>query len=251
MTSSLHDKAQLLLSLHRPGDPVVLPTVWDVWSAEVCSQAGFAGLTIGSHPLANSLGATDHEGMTFDQVLARTAEITAAVDVPVSVDLESGYGVEPERLVEGLLGAGAVGCNLEDTVHGEGGRLREAQEHADVIAKVRAAADSAGVHVVVNGRTDLFLREDGNPDDRVQRAVQRLRLLADAGADVLYPVGRHPLEVWAQLAAALPKPVNAIAAPADQALSQFVPTGVGRISFGPRLQDALTGIVRGYLDRWR
>ena len=123
----LEQRAEALLALHQPGNPVILPTVWDAWSAKLAVDAGFAALTVGSHPMADSVGKPDEEGMTFDDVLTRVAQITAAVDVPVSVDIESGYGQPPERLIEGLLGAGAVGLNIEDTVHSEGGRLRTAR----------------------------------------------------------------------------------------------------------------------------
>ena len=97
------DRAATLLELHRPGDPVILPTVWDAWSARLATGAGFAALTVGSHPMADSIGKPDNEGMSFDDVLARVAQITAAVDVPVSVDIESGYGQPPGRLIEGEL----------------------------------------------------------------------------------------------------------------------------------------------------
>ena len=164
MSSSeqLQQRAASLLALHRPGDPVVLPTVWDAWSANLAVEAGFAALTIGSHPVADSVGKPDGEGMTFDDVLARVAQITGAVDVPVSVDVESGYGEPPERLIDGLLGVGAVGFNIEDTVHREGKRLRSVEEHAELVGRLRSAADAAGVHVVINARTDLFLRGDGD-----------------------------------------------------------------------------------------
>ena len=99
--------------------------------------------------------------MSFDDVLTRRrlAQITAAVDVPVSVDIESGYGQPAARLIEGLLSVGAVGLNIEDTVHSEGKRLRSAGEHAELVGALRSAADAAGVHVVINARTDLFLRQ--------------------------------------------------------------------------------------------
>src|ERR1700743_1100259 len=120
-------RAAALLELHQPGNPVVLPTVWDAWSARLATDAGFAALTVGSHPLADSIGKSDREGMSFDDVLTRAAQITAAV--PVSVDVESGYGQPAQRLIEGLLSVGAVGLNIEDTVHSENRRLRSASEH--------------------------------------------------------------------------------------------------------------------------
>jgi len=248
--SDLGGRAAALLALHRPGDPVILPTVWDAWSARFAVDAGFAALTVGSHPMADSVGRADHEGMTFDEVLTRVAQITGAVDVPVSVDLESGYGQPPDRLVEGLLSVGAVGMNIEDTVHGEGGRLRSSTEHAELVGALRAAADAAGVHVVINARTDLFLREDGDAADRVDRAIARLTEAAAAGADVLYPVGLHAPDTLQRLASELPLPINAVAKPdiADPAV--FAAAGVARVSFGPFLQAALTERANEILRRW-
>jgi len=246
----LQDQAQALLTLHQPGNPVVLPTVWDAWSARLAVAAGFAALTVGSHPLAESIGKSDGEGMTFDDLLARVRQITAAIDVPLSVDIESGYGQTPARLVEGLLDAGAVGLNIEDTVHSEGGRLRSSSEHAELVGALRAAADSAGVHIVINARTDLFLGQHGDEADRVDRAIARLVEAAEAGADSLYPVGRHDPDTLRRLATELPLPVNAIALPDQDDPASFGPLGVGRISFGPFLQSVLTARTKEVLGRW-
>ncbi|MCV7378329.1 phosphonomutase [Mycobacterium alsense] len=247
-------RADALLGLHQPGNPVVLPTVWDAWSARLAVEAGFAALTVGSHPMADSVGKPDGEGMSFDDALARVAQITAAVDVPVSVDIESGYGQPAARLIEGLLGAGAVGLNIEDTVHSEGKRLRSSGEHAELVGALRSAADAAGVHVVINARTDVFLRNDAADEaggaDPVERAVARLTEAAAAGADVLYPVGRHDPETLRRLTAELPLPVNAIALPDQDDPASFGPLGVARISFGPFLQAALAGRARELLARW-
>lgn len=248
--SALARRAEALLALHQPGNPVVLPTVWDAWSARLATDAGFVALTVGSHPMADSIGKPDGEGMSFEDAMTRVAQITAAVDVPVSVDIESGYGQPAQRLIEGLLGAGAVGLNIEDTVHSEGKRLRSAEEHAELVDALRSAADAAGVHVVVNARTDLFLRKDGDDSDRVERAVQRLTKAAAAGADVLYPVGRHDPETLRRLATELPLPINAIALPDQDDPASFGPLGVGRISFGPFLQAALSGRAKELLGRW-
>jgi len=246
----LKDRAETFLALHQPGNPVILPTVWDAWSAKLAVDAGFAALTIGSHPLADSVGKEDGEGMTFDDVVTRVKQITAAVDVPISVDLESGYGESPAGLIAGLLEAGAVGFNLEDTVHKEGGRLRSSSEHAELVGALRQAADATGVHVVINARTDLFLREDGDEADRVDRAIARLTEAANAGADVLYPVGRHEPDAMLRLTSELPLPVNAIGLPDQDDPASFGPLGVGRISFGPFLQRALSARAEEILARW-
>jgi 2-methylisocitrate lyase-like PEP mutase family enzyme len=246
----LKQRAEALLALHQPGNPVILPTVWDAWSAKLAVDAGFAALTVGSHPIADSVGKSDQEGMTFDDVVTRVKQITAAAEVPVSVDIESGYGEQPSRLIDGLLDAGAVGLNIEDTVHSEGGRLRSASEHAELVGALRAAADAAGVRVVVNARTDLFLRQDGDESDRVDRAIARLTEAAKAGADVLYPVGFHEPDALRRLASELPLPINAIALPDQSDPASFGPLGVARISFGPFLQYALAARAKELLDRW-
>jgi 2-methylisocitrate lyase-like PEP mutase family enzyme len=246
----LKERAESLLALHQPGNPVVLPTVWDAWSARLAVDAGFVALTVGSHPVANSVGKADQEGMTFDDVVTRVKQITGAVDVPVSVDIESGYAQPATRLITGLLEAGAVGLNIEDTVHSEGGRLRSSSEHAELVGALRKAADATGVHMVINARTDLFLRQDGDESDRVDRALARLKEAAAAGADSLYPVGRHDPETLRRLAAELPLPINAIALPDESDPSSFGPLGVGRISFGPFFQSALSARAKEMLARW-
>lgn len=249
-SEGLKERAEALLGLHRPGNPVILPTVWDAWSARLAVDAGFSALTVGSHPVADSIGKPDNEGMTFDDLLTRLRQITAAVDVPVSVDIESGYGEAPARLVDGLLEAGGVGCNIEDTVHSEGGRLRSSSEHADLVGALRAAADATGVPVVINARTDVFLRQDGDEADRVDRAIARLTEAAEAGASVLYPVGRHDPDTLRRLTADLPLPVNAIGMPDQDDPASFGPLGVARISFGPFLQAALAARAGEILRRW-
>ena len=246
----LKERADSLLALHQPGNPVVLPTVWDAWSAKLAVDAGFAALTIGSHPMADSVGKEDGEVMSFDDVVTRVAQITGAVDVPISVDIESGYGESASRLINGLLEAGAVGLNVEDTVHKEGKRLRSSSEHAELVGALRRAADDAGVHVVINARTDLFIRADGDESDRVDRAIARLKEAAAAGADSLYPVGRHDPDTTRRLTSELPLPVNAIALPDQDDPATFGPLGVGRISFGPFLQRALSGHATEMLQRW-
>jgi 2-methylisocitrate lyase-like PEP mutase family enzyme len=200
--------------------------------------------------MADSIGKPDGEGLSFDDVLARVGQITSAVDVPVSVDVESGYGLPASQLIEGLLGVGAVGLNIEDTVHSEGKRLRSATEHAQLVGALRQAADAAGVHVVINARTDVFVRQEGPESERIGLAVSRLTEAAASGADVLYPVGRLDPETLRRLAAELPLPINAIALPDQDDPTSFGPLGVARISFGPFLQFALSARVREMLARW-
>ncbi|OKI13248.1 isocitrate lyase/phosphoenolpyruvate mutase family protein [Streptomyces sp. CB03911] len=244
------ERAQRLKQLHAEHKPLVLPTVWDVWSARTAAAAGFSALTIGSHPLAESRGAADHEGQTFEEVLAAVRPIIAAVDVPVSVDLESGYGQEPADLVAGLTGIGGVGLNIEDTVHSEGGRVRSTQEHASYIAGLRAAADDAGIPLWVNGRTDLFLHAE-DASGVLDEAIGRLRAMEQAGADSVYPVGiQDKDDLLAAVTGAVAVPVNSTAHPVKHDLERFRRLGVGRITYGPLLQIALTDALGDMLRPW-
>lgn len=245
-------KAQRLKQLHDAGDgPLVLPTVWDVWSARAAAGLGFEALTIGSHPFADSRGSTDGEGQTLEEVLDAVAPIIAAVDVPVSVDMESGYGHQPSEVAAGLIEAGAAGLNLEDTVHSEGGRVRTAEEHAGYIGGLRAAADDGGVPLVINGRTDLFLHADDKPGV-LDEAVERLRALVAAGADCVYPVKiQDDDELIRAIVEAVDAPVNITAHPVKHDLARLRGLGVRRVTNGPLLQMALTAHMGEILEGWR
>lgn len=245
-------RAQRLKDLHAGERPLVLPTVWDAWSARVAADAGFSALTIGSHPLAESRGAEDHEGQTLDEVLTAVRPIIAAVDIPISVDLESGYGADPATVVAGLIEAGGAGLNIEDTVHSEGGRVRTTEEHAAYVAGLRAAADDAGVPLVINGRTDLFMHAGDDRAAVLDEAIERLQALVAAGADTIYPVAIHgDDDLIAAVVGALSVPVNITAHPEKHTLERLRGLGVGRVSYGPLLQAALTDHTRELLARWR
>ncbi|MEV6418103.1 isocitrate lyase/phosphoenolpyruvate mutase family protein [Kribbella sp. NPDC051718] len=247
-------KASELLRLHHTGETLVLPTVWDAWSARAVVEAGYPALSIGSHPLANSRGQEDNEGMTLADALDGIRRITAAVDVPVTADVESGYDTAAAELVERVLEAGAVGINVEDTVHSEG-RLREVQEHADYIGALRAAADQAGVELVINARTDAFLEKVAKFDDPLAEAVRRSRACEAAGARCVYPVKIPNAKSLDVLLAELSGPVNVTAHPVDGAPSgsfeDLKEARVQRITFGPLLQFALTKQLTNLVKPWR
>jgi 2-methylisocitrate lyase-like PEP mutase family enzyme len=135
-------------------------------------------------------------------------------------------------------------------VHSEGKRLRSVDEHANLVGALRAAGDAAGVHIVINARTDLFLRQDGDEADRTDRAIARLTACAEAGADSLYPVGRHHADTMRRLTRELPLPVNAIAQPDQGDRAALAALGVGRISFGPFWQRSLSARSQELLQRW-
>src|SRR5690606_11803669 len=154
--------AERLRALHRPGAPLMLPNVWDAASARAVRAAGFPAVATSSAALAEALGYADGEAAPVAEVLDAVARIAAAVPVPVTADLERGYGMAPAELVERLAATGAVGCNLEDSRPGTGA-LVEVGEQVDFIAGVREAARTAGVDLVINARIDTYLRGDSPP----------------------------------------------------------------------------------------
>ncbi|QIK74203.1 isocitrate lyase/PEP mutase family protein [Nocardioides piscis] len=248
-------RARALLDLHHTGTTLVLPNVWDAWSARTVADAGFAALSIGSHPLADSRGQGDKEDMSLDDALDGVRRICGAVPhVPVTADLEAGYGAAPSELIERMLAAGAVGLNIEDTVHSEGGRLRSVAEHADYVGGLRAAADDAGVDVVINARTDVFLRK-GEFDDPLSEAIIRLKACEEAGARCVYPVGAPDAAAVKTLLAELSGPVNVIANPrsgsAAGSLEELRELGVQRVTFGPKLQQELAADLAALVEGWR
>lgn len=229
--------AAALRALHlgrAPGDPLVLPGPWDAAGARVFADAGFPALATPSAGIGESLGYGD--GRTPpDEMFAAIARITRAVDVPVTADVEAGYGLPAKELVDRLLEAGAVGCNLEDSDQATGA-LREPERQAEWLAEVRAAAGDA---LVINARVDTFLR--GVPG--AAPAVDRGRRYVAAGADCVYPI-LAPVELLAELAAGIGAPVNALAGPDGPAPRELGLAGATRVTFGGGLQRQATEALR-------
>lgn len=246
--------AATLAQVHESGEALVLPTAWDTWSAAVAEEAGFKALTIGSHPVADAIGSSDGENMDFSEYLTVVSKITKQVNIPVSVDVESGYGLEPAVLINRLLEAGAAGANIEDVVHTEGDRVRDAQEHADYIAAAREAADDAEVSFVINGRTDAVRLGTEIFDDPLAEAAKRIQLMQQAGARSVYPVALSTPEQVQTLVDAVTVPVNVTAHPVDgHGAGDFAALkdlGVRRISFGPLWQKWLGAASAEQFKKW-
>ena len=246
--------AATLAQAHESGEALVLPTAWDTWSAAVAEEAGFKALTIGSHPVADAIGSSDGENMDFSEYLTVVSKITKQVNIPVSVDVESGYGLEPAVLINRLLEAGAAGANIEDVVHTEGDRVRDAQEHADYIADAREAADDAEVSFVINGRTDAVRLGTEVFNDPLAEAAKRIQLMQQAGARSVYPVALSTPEQVQTLVDAVTVPVNVTAHPVDGHgagdFSALKDLGVRRISFGPLWQKWLGAASAEQFKKW-
>lgn len=229
------------------GEPVLaLPNAWDAASAAVMARAGARAVATTSGGIAWSLGRSDGEGLTRTEMVEAVRRIARAVDVPVTADLEGGYGPAPEdvaRTVREAIDAGAAGMNLEDARAGDGTLLTPA-EQAERIRAGRQAADGAGVpDFVINARTDVFLRRAGDPAAHLDEVISRARRYAEAGADGLFVPGLVDLGVLAKLTAAVAVPVNVMAGPGAPSIAEFAAVGVRRISVGTAIAEAALGLA--------
>jgi 2-methylisocitrate lyase-like PEP mutase family enzyme len=253
---SLSEHAAALREMHRPGAPVLLPNAWDVPSALLVA-ARFAAVATSSAAVARSLGYEDGQAAPVGEMMAAAGRIAAAVDVPVTVDAEAGYGLAPGELVERLLEAGVVGCNLEDTDYQHGG-LVDVQAQCDFLAGVVAAGAAAGVPLVVNARVDVFLRAaaaagdneagDEAATDVVAEAISRGRRYLAAGADCVYPITAAGDDVIGRLTDGMGGPVNILYRPGVSGLMRLAELGVARISLGSGLHSAMCAWLQETLE---
>lgn len=260
---NLTDKKTLLRRLHHEGGPLILPNVWDAASARVLASAGFPAIATASAAVAESLGYPDDEGAPAGEMFAAAARVIRAVDVPVSVDAEAGYGLAGAELAARLREAGAAGCNIEDTVHAHS--APEADARVSSAGTPAAPADSgaedaaapghvlAGIEeqagliaalretdpdLVVNARVDVFLSAalPAAPDEeRLEEAVTRARAYLDAGADSIYPIMVSDESLIRALVERIPGPVNILYRPGSPSLARLAELGVARVTFGPGL----------------
>ena len=233
--------AEALRALHQPGKPLVLANIWDAASAKAVVEAGFPAVATSSGAVAESLGYQDGQDCPVTEMFAAAARITRVVPVPVTVDAEAGYGLAPDDLAARLLAAGAVGCNLEDTVH-PGRTLADPRAHAEYLAAVRAAGD-----LVINARVDTFLRAPAGATERdvLPDAVDRARAYLAAGADCVYPIlVRDPAVIADFTAAVAPAAVNVIAVPGGPSIAELAELGVARVSMGTGLWHVMQDRLR-------
>lgn len=245
MTSELQQRCELLRSLHRPGAPLLLPNVWDVATARAVLAAGYPVVATTSGGIAATLGYQDFEDAPAAEMLAAAGRIARAVDAPVTVDAESGYGMEPADLVAALRSAGAAGCNLEDTDHRAGG-LRDPGRQAAWLAAVRQAASESGYPLVVNARIDVFVAPffaGAGPEaqaELVPEAVERANAYLEAGADCVYPIVLWEQDALRQFVSQVHGPVNVLRLPQAPSVDELAALGVARVSWGTFLHgDAM------------
>jgi 2-methylisocitrate lyase-like PEP mutase family enzyme len=235
-TTDLQRRCDLLRSLHTQGEPLLLPNAWDVATARAVVAAGYPVVATTSFGVAESLGYHDHEGAPSDEMFAAAARIARGVDVPVTVDAEAGYGMEPPALVAALRDVGAAGCNLEETDHAAGAPL-DLDERAAWLAAVRAAATADDYGLVINARVDLFLgpylagAEPGSQIALVPEAVERANTYLDAGADCVYPIALWEPDALRLFMSEVEAPVNVSRVPQLSSLEELAALGVARVSW--------------------
>jgi methylisocitrate lyase len=231
-------KAEHFRALHVPGKPFVLFNIWDPGSAKAVTAAGAKAIATGSWSVANANGFTDGEYVPLALVVDNLRRIVEATSLPVTIDLESGYGVTPQSVAETIgkaIDAGAIGCNLEDSFPGDG-KLRETAEQCDRIRAARQTANAANFHFFINARTDVFFQASAECHDEsmVVQAIERAHAYADAGADGLFAPGLINIGLIAGLAKESPLPLNIMVEDATPPISILADHGVARLSHGPR-----------------
>ena len=214
--------AEKLRKLHVPGDPLILANVWDPPSALVVESAGMRAIATASNALAPANGYEDHAHLPVDVAFGALRRIADAVKVPVTADLEDGYGLSPEEFVDRLARAGACGANLEDSDH-RAGALVDADRHAARIAAIKAAARARGFDPVINARVDVHYHKGP-----VEEGLKRARKYFDAGADCVYPIFLFDASVIREYVAL--GPTNVLYGPGTLALRELAGLGVARIS---------------------
>lgn len=245
--SELQARADRFRRLHEERRLFILPTAWDAVSARLFETASFPAVATTSAGIALAHGRPDGERLSRDEMLAVVRSIAGSVAVPVSADIESGYAAEPSGVgdtARQAIEAGAVGINIEDGDRSDRSLLIPVETAAARIAAARAAADTAGVRLLINARVDIYLRSTGDPEADFETAVTRGRAYVAAGADCVFAIGARDLAAIRLLARAIPAPLNVLATPGIPSLPELEAAGVTRLSLGPGPMLATLGLLR-------
>jgi 2-methylisocitrate lyase-like PEP mutase family enzyme len=233
--------------LHRGPSVLILPNAWDVASARIFEDAGFPAIATTSAGIAYSLGYADGQHIPREEMMARIGRIARAVHVPVTADIEAGYGSNVKDVAETtceLIEMGVVGMNLED---GSGDPTRPLIGFELAVDKIKAARQSAvdaGAQIVINARTDVYLLPGGNPDADYSEALRRLIAFRDAGAECVFAPGLKDAGTIGRLAKAVECPLNILAGPGTPSIPELAKLGVARVSVGSGPMRATLGLLR-------
>jgi len=240
-------KAEIFRNLHRGPSLLLLPNAWDAISARICAAAGFPSIATTSGGVSWALGYADGEAAPWPEVVAATARIVRVVSVPVTADIEAGFGDTPESVgksISEIIRAGVVGVNLEDGTPRGAAQIRTIADARERIAAAREAARAAGVPIVINARTDLYLRNIGDPGTRFDEAVERGKAYLAAGADCFYPITLRDPPTIARLVKALAAPININVRAGSPSVAELEALGVARASTASALALMAASTIR-------
>ena len=247
------EKANAFRAMHR-GRILLLPNVWDVASARIVEQAGFGAIATTSAGVAFSLGYPDGQRISREEMMARVARIAKAVKIPVTADVEAGYGDRPEdaaRTAREVIEAGAVGMNLEDGTEDPAHPLVELPLQLEKIRAVREAALKSGVLLVLNARTDVYLAQVGAPETRYDHMLRRALAFRDAGADCVFVPGLKDVQTIGRIVRDVKCPVNILAGPGSPPVPELEKLGVARVSLGSGPMRATLGLLKRLAEELR
>ena len=233
--------------MHSAEGVLLLANVWDVASARIVEQAGFPALATTSAGIAFASGYPDGQKIPPERMFAAVAQIAAAINVPLTADVESGYGPTPEhaaRTARSVIDAGAVGMNFEDATGDPASPLFDLSLQVERIRAIRETATKSGVALVLNARTDVYLLQVGEPSKRYDETMRRVSAFRDAGADCVFVPGLRDAPTIGHLVADVRCPVNILAVPGSPSVSELAGLGVKRISLGSGPMRAAMGFLR-------
>lgn len=246
-------KAEKLRKLHHGPRLLALPNAWDAVSARILEELGYPAIATSSAAVAFSLGYPDGQRISRDEMLQAVGRITRAVRVPVTADLESGYGKTPEEIAaftKAMVASGAVGLNFEDVTGDDESTHVELELQVRNIRAIRETSAALGVPVVINARTDIYLMPIGPEATRFERTVERLRAYGEAGADCLFVPGLCDGEIIAKLVKAVGAPLNILASQGCPSLKDLEKMGVARVSAGSSAMRAAMGAFQRVAKDW-
>ncbi|MGH7491184.1 MAG: isocitrate lyase/PEP mutase family protein [bacterium] len=233
---SQKEKAEVLLSLHKGENLLVLPNIWDPIGARILATKGYPAIATASAAVSASLGYQDGEKINRSTLIDLLGRIARSVDVPVTADIETGYGESLSKLeltAQQVIESGVVGVNIEDSLE-KGGGLRTVEEQCRRISTLRQIANRRGVHLVINARIDSFVSPLFTDVQRaMEEAVMRARAYAAAGADCIYPIGPGDEATVRMLRERIESPINILGSPTAAPLAVLQEIGINRVSFGP------------------
>jgi 2-methylisocitrate lyase-like PEP mutase family enzyme len=247
------EKAEKLRKLHHGPRILALPNAWDVVSSRILEEVGHPAIATSSAAVAFAHGYPDGQRISRGEMLEAVARIAQAVRVPVTADLESGYGKTPEEIADftkAMVAAGAVGLNFEDVTGDDESTHVELGLQVKNIHAIRESSAALGVPVVINARTDVYLMPIGPEATRFERTVERLRTYRDAGADCLFAPGVCDREIIAKLVKALGAPLNILASQGCPSLDELERMGVARVSAGSSAMRAAMGAFQRVAKDW-